>query len=244
MTSAVDKATGDMKLARSSLRDQAVGLLRDLVISGKIPAGARINEAELADTMGISRGPLREAIQRVGAEGLIEFRGNRGAFVKEISLEDARLIFEVRVALESAAARRVAQIGSTDAITDLERQVAQLDDCLQSGAERAGAAPDRMLELNNDFHLKILELSQNPYLQRYGSDLHTQLRVARLHSEYSPALAKRAQAEHRKILRAMIKRDEDGAAAAMTDHLTRALGRFETQLVAVDAEAGRTPKNR
>jgi DNA-binding GntR family transcriptional regulator len=93
------------KLSRISLRDQAVHALRTMIVNGAMAGGERINEAELAATLGISRGPLREAIQRVGAEGLIEFQRNRGAFVREIALEDIEDMYEARVIIESMAAR-------------------------------------------------------------------------------------------------------------------------------------------
>ena len=228
MTSAV-AGGGPRKLARSSLRDQAVEALREMVISGAIPAGARINEAELAEQLGISRGPLREAIQRVGAEGLVELRGNRGAFVREIAVGDVRLIYEVREALESAAAQRAALVASAAEIAELERQVAEVDEIIQSGDAHTGDSNNRVLELTNDFHLAVLEMCQNPYLQRYGNDLHVQLRVARLHSEHSPERAKQVLEEHRAIVAALSKRDGAAASKAMSEHLMNSLARFEAQ---------------
>jgi DNA-binding GntR family transcriptional regulator len=200
-----------------------------MVISGALPAGARVNEAELAEQLGISRGPLREAIQRVGAEGLVELRGNRGAFVREISMEDVRLIYEVRGALESAAAQRAARVASAAEIADLERQLAQVDEIIQSGDAQNGDSNKRVLELTNDFHITILELCQNPYLQRYGNDLHIQLRVARLHSEHTPERAKQVLEEHRSIVAAISKRDGAAASEAMSEHLMNSLARFEAQ---------------
>lgn len=228
MTSAVAGGR-PKKLARVSLRDQAVEALREMVISGALPAGGRINEAELAEELGISRGPLREAIQRVGAEGLVELRGNRGAFVREIAVDDVGLIYEVREALESAAAQRAARVATAAQIADLERQVAQVDEIIQSGDAHSGDSNNRLLELTNDFHITILEICQNPYLARYGNDLHIQLRVARLHSEHSPERAKQVLEEHRSIVAALSKRDGAAAYKAMSEHLMNSLARFEAQ---------------
>ena len=203
--------------------------LRDMVINGTIPTGSRINEAELAENLGISRGPLREAIQRVGAEGLIEFRRNRGAFVREIAVDDIRLIYEVRDALESAAAKRAARVATDAEIAELQRQVAQVDDMLASSKGRKSDPHAQILELTNDFHVTVLDVCQNPYLQRYGSDLHIQLRVARLHSEPSMERAKQVVDEHRVIVDAIARRDGPAASRAMSKHLKSSLARFEEQ---------------
>jgi DNA-binding GntR family transcriptional regulator len=114
-------------------------------------------------------------------------------------------------------------------IAELERQVAQVDEILQSGDAHSGDSNSRLLELTNDFHIAILEICQNPYLQRYGSDLHVQLRVARLHSEHSPERAKQVLEEHHSIVAALSKRDGAAAYQAMSEHLMNSLARFEAQ---------------
>ena len=229
MTSSIDGASGT-KLSRTSLRDQAVDALRAMVISGKIPAGNRINEAELAEQMGISRGPLREAIQRVSAEGLIEFRRNRGAFVREIAIDDIRLIYEVREVFESAAAKRAARVAGDDEIADVERQVAQVNTIVDSASANSRASLSRVLELNNDFHITILEICQNPYFLRYGNDLHVQLKIARLQSESSVERAREVVDEHQAVVDALVRRDAAAAGRAMGKHLKQSLLRFEEQM--------------
>jgi DNA-binding GntR family transcriptional regulator len=246
MTSALEGGAG-RKLARTSLRDQAVDALRDMVINGVIPAGSRVNEAELAEMLGISRGPLREAIQRLSAEGLIEFRRNRGAFVRELALEDIRLLYEVREVLESAAAKRAAREANDDQIADLERQIAQVDSIVST--TKRGRAHDphaEVLELSNDFHVTVLDICKNPYLQRYGADLQAQLRVARLHSEPSQEHAEQVVAEHRAIVEAITKRDGAAASRAMSKHLKNSLIRFEQELASatdIPVPQARSPRS-
>ena len=111
-----------IKLSRVSLRDEAVQALRTMIVDGTLAAGTRINEAELAATLGISRGPLREAIQRVGAEGLIQFRRNRGAFVRELALGDIRDMYEARLVIEGMAARWAARHATESQIVALRQQ--------------------------------------------------------------------------------------------------------------------------
>src|SRR5882757_1316895 len=175
MASPVDGVLGDRKLSRHSLRDQTVEVLREAIIRGEIRPGSRINEAELADKLGISRGPLREAIQRVGAEGLIEFQRNRGAFVRELGLDDVRLIYDARQALEGAAAERIAREASNTEIANLRRHLTEADAVLRSRDGTTGdVGTPSMLQTAQSFHVMILQMCGNPYLQRYGIDLHVQ----------------------------------------------------------------------
>jgi DNA-binding GntR family transcriptional regulator len=229
MTSSVDGILTDRKLSRHSLRDQAIEILREAIIRGEIRPGSRINEAELAERLGISRGPLREAIQRVGAEGLIEFQRNRGAFVRELGLDDVRLIYEVRQALEGAAARRVARQASTGDIASLRRHLTEAGQVIRSHTTSSGdTETPSMLRSAQSFHVMLLHMCGNPYLQRSGIDIHVQLRVARLRSDHSPEEALQVVREHRAIVTAIGKRDEAAAAEAMSEHLRKSLVRFET----------------
>jgi DNA-binding GntR family transcriptional regulator len=211
---------GAPKLSRFSLRDQAVHALRTMIVSGSMPGGVRINEAELAATLGISRGPLREAIQRVGAEGLIEFRRNRGAFVREIAVEDIQDMYEARTVIEGLAARRAARWATDAQIAELSTQVEEVDTFLRLNPTTAYPA-------DSDFHLRILELAHNSYLQRTGTDLHVQLRIARLRSGSSPERAREALDEHRSILSSIAARDQDAAGEAMARHLRCSLARLQ-----------------
>jgi DNA-binding GntR family transcriptional regulator len=228
MTSPVDGVLSDRKLSRYSLRDQTVEVLREAIVRGEIRPGDRINEVELADKWGISRGPLREAIQRVGAEGLIEFQRNRGAFVRELSLDDVRLAYEVRQALEGAAAQRIARDASKSDIANLRRHLAEADGVIRSrdGTKRDIGSPS-MLQSARSFHVMVLQMCGNPYLQRYGIDLHVQLRVARPRPDHSVEEARHVLKEHRAIVTAIAKRDEAAAADAMSKHLLKSLARFE-----------------
>jgi DNA-binding GntR family transcriptional regulator len=209
-------ATAAGLLSRVSLRDQAVEVLRDMVISGSLSAGERINEAELAARLGISRGPLREAIQRLGAEGFIDFRQNRGAFVRAITLDDLHYMYEAREIIEVRAAVLAADRATEAGIVKLQTMLSAVDELLSEDAE--GSYP-----IEYDLHELVLELSGNPYLQRAGVDLQNQVRLARIRSGSSPERARQALIEHHRIISAIASRDGDGAAEAMTDHLRQSL---------------------
>jgi DNA-binding GntR family transcriptional regulator len=209
---------GSAQLSRIPLRDQAVEVLRDLIIRGVLKAGARLNEVELATMLGISRGPLREAIQRLAAEGIIEFQQNRGAFVRRVSLEDLRQMFEVRELIERKAAMLAASRATDEQIAAVQALLDAVDKRL--GRSVTASSPG---EPELDLHLYVLELAGNPYLQRAGSDLQTQVRVARVMSGNSPEWIQEALEDHRDILSAIATRDAKAAARAMSKHLAGSL---------------------
>jgi DNA-binding GntR family transcriptional regulator len=207
-------------LNRVPLRDQIVEVLRDMVVSGALSPGERINEAELAARLGISRGPLREAIQRLGAQGFMEFRQNRGAFVPTITLDQARQMYEVRELIEVKAAMLAAVRATDAAVARLLGLLKTVDDSLRN--DTTGAYPTEF-----DLHELVLDLSGNPYLQRVGIELQNQVRLARIKSGRDPERARQALTEHHLIISAIASRDADGAAQAISEHLHNSLVSLE-----------------
>ena len=202
-------------LSRMSLRDQAVEVLREMLLSGGLAQGDRINEVELAGRLGISRGPLREAIQRLGAEGIVEFRQNRGAFVRTIGAEDLDQLFQFRELIECKATELVATRGSAADIARLREHVE-----VTGASLRAGEAYPRTA---GDLHRLVLEMCGNPYLQVAGDDMHNQVRLARTQVRRGPQWAADVQEEHDRIVTALERRDPDAAARAMAEHLRSSL---------------------
>src|ERR1700722_14473915 len=194
-------------LNRVPLRDQAAEVLRNMVVSGALSSGDRINEADLAARLGISRGPLREAIQRLGAEGFIEFHQNRGAFVRTFDLDDLRQMYEARAVSEVKAAQLAARRATDDGIIRLQDLLSAVDAVLRT--DTTGAYP-----VEFDLHELVLDLAGNPYLQRAGTDLQNQVRLARIKSGSSPERARQALTEHHDIIAAIAARDPKRAGKA------------------------------
>jgi len=209
-------ATPSGPLNRVPLRDQAAEVLRNMVVSGVLSSGDRINEAELASRLGISRGPLREAIQRLGAEGFIEFHQNRGAFVRSFNLDDLRQMYEAREVIEVKAAQLAAARATEDGITRLQDLLTSVNAVLRT--DTTGAYP-----VEFDLHELVLDLSGNPYLQRAGIDLQNQVRLARIKSGSAPDRAREALTEHQDIITAIAARDPKRAGKAMTNHIQNSL---------------------
>ncbi len=209
---AADSAATSTRVASWNFRDQAFGILRQQLLDGTYEPGSRLNEVEIADAMGISRGPLREALQRLVAEGLVVVVAHRGAFVRSFSPLELQQMYEFREIVESGAARLAARRATDEAVGGLRamlRETAQLLDTTAGSVYPASP----------DFHRRTLELSGNPALLRAGTELQTQAKMARRSSGRLPGRARAAFDEHLVIVDAIGRRDPDAAQNAMTRHL-------------------------
>ena len=199
----------------NSFSDRVERALRDRILHGEVAPGERLNEVEIASELGVSRGPIREALQRLASDGLVELQAHRGAFVRRLGPAEVRDLFEVRMALETTAARLAAQ-RATDA------QLADLDALVHAGAEPIGHA-DVRFQGARDLHARLAEATANPALAAHLTLVNQELRLLRTRSGEVPARAEHAVAEHAEIVAAVRAGDADGAASAMDAHLRSAL---------------------
>ena len=199
----------------NSFSDRVERALRDRILHGEVAPGERLNEVEIAGELGVSRGPIREALQRLASDGLVELQAHRGAFVRRLGPAEVRDLFEVRMALETTAARLAAQ-RATDA------QLADLDALVHAGAEPIGHA-DVRFQGARDLHARLGEATANPALAAHLTLVNQELRLLRTRSGEVPARAEHAVAEHAEIVAAVRAGDAHGAAAAMEAHLRSAL---------------------
>ena len=199
----------------NSFSDRVERALRDRILHGEVAPGERLNEVEIAGELGVSRGPIREALQRLASDGLVELQAHRGAFVRRLGPAEVRDLFEVRMALETTAARLAAQ-RATDG------QLADLDALVHAGAEPIGHA-DVRFQGARDLHARLAEATGNPALAAHLTLVNQELRLLRTRSGEVPARAEHAVAEHAAIVAAVRAGDADGAAAAMEAHLRSAL---------------------
>lgn len=199
---------------RDTIRSRSLEAIRNLILSGGLPPGSRINEVELASTLKISRGPVREAIQRLGAEGLVRIVDHRGAFVREFEADEIVALFELRTILESAGAELAAERRSP---ADVRRLARLLDDTATLLEVQDDAYPQDL-----DFHLALVGCAGNPALSDAAHDVHQRLRLARLMSSAMDNRARRAHAEHADILAAIERGDAAAAGRLMSEHLGEA----------------------
>ena len=200
----------------TTIPDRIFSLIKEAIVEGDIPAGSKISEPELARAYGISRGPLREAIGRLEACGLVVRRPNVGARVVTLSSSQLIEIFHVREALEGMAARLAAQHMSDEEIADLRRLLGQHGEQIERDTEHAYFQREGDL----DFHYRIVQGSHNTrMINLLCNDLYHLVRLYRYQFGMSSKRGPRAFVEHEHIVDAIERRDAEMAELMMRAHI-------------------------
>ncbi|ODT82429.1 GntR family transcriptional regulator [Devosia sp.] len=202
----------------ASLSSEALDMVVAAITSGEFQPGERLSEAELARRLGISRGPLREALGRL--EGRLVTRTPRiGVRVIELSKRNLEDLFYTREALEGMGARLACERIST-------QEVARLRDLLNSDGRQPEVAAGEAYSprsTDDDFHLSIIKAAHCEQIERLLMDqIYYQLRIHRRKSSTLPGRARAALIEHESIVVALEARDPDQAEKAMRTHLRNA----------------------
>jgi DNA-binding GntR family transcriptional regulator len=199
--------------------------LRRLILQGEFEMGARLGEVELAARLELSRTPIREALRRLAADGLVEMASNRGARVASWSDADIDETFVLRSILEGHGAALAAANLDVQAIEGLEKLCDRME---ALGSRRLGAEVDDLNALNREFHERVLHGAGSPRLPALVSSL-TQMPLAkRTFSRYSDEAMARSSAHHRELVAAFRARNAEWARAVMVAHVQAA--RFEVSL--------------
>ena len=189
--------------------------LERLIFDGKIKAGERINESNLAAHFKTSRGPLREALQALGEQGLISFARNRGAFVRRMGLDEAEELYDLRAALDDEVGRKLAGSLTDERATSLEALLGEMD------ANVSANDVARYYVNNLRFHDLLVRYTGNRRLAGMYRRVIKELHLFRLGGLYAGGAAI-SNVEHAYILRAIQTGDADGAAQAMRSHVEAA----------------------
>jgi DNA-binding GntR family transcriptional regulator len=227
---AVDSRSFKRRLGEehSSLHGQVIAELRRAILTGRLKAGERLVEGKLADELGVSRNPVREAIRVLASEGLVDVAERRGASVAIMSDSEARETIEVRALLEGQNARLAARRHDKELIKRIEA-------VLKKGTAAVAAGRfDHLFELNQQFHDALAAAGQNRVLSEMLQKLRD--RTAMLFAPMSPSRQSRSWNEHAQILRAIIDGDERAAAALAAEHVMRAGADFLAGIDAVGEE--------
>ena len=193
--------------------------IRAGVLDGTFPPQTQLGEVELARQLQVSRGPVREAMQRLIQEGLLRSERNRGVFVVELDDDDARDIYVARAAVEKAAAVRVTRRADPDDLAALDGVLARLEEAVEnSWAE--------VVEIDMEFHNTIVERCKSERLQRMFRTLvaETRLCLVRLEPFYPEKGS--VVAEHRDILEAIRGGNEDLVRQLIDHHMEEAAARL------------------
>jgi DNA-binding GntR family transcriptional regulator len=198
----------------SSLSDQVYRHLRHAIINGQIMAGTRLVELEIAAQMGTSQGPVRDALQRLERDGLVERHARSATFVTSIDRDEMYALFVIRSEIEAVAIRRAArtitgaQCDSLQVLVDAMRDAAQADDMAT------------LVEHDLHFHQMICELSASKTLLYAWNPLYSQIQrfVAQTHKGYFETLMEIAET-HQPIVDILRQRDAEEAARLIKQHI-------------------------
>ncbi|MBX3702320.1 MAG: GntR family transcriptional regulator [Steroidobacteraceae bacterium] len=201
--------------------DRAYEAVRSGIIAGRYLAGARLTEQEIATAVGVSRTPVREALRRLDAEGLVDFTPNLGAVVTTWTEEDSDEVFDLRAMLESHGARRATTRATAEQVAEL-RRLAEAQ--LRESVERRAGHLERIADLNSQFHRRLQEAAASARLARALAALIEAPLMMRTFQKYTPEDLQRSAQHHLEIVRALEARDPDWAASVMLSHIHAARG--------------------
>ena len=202
-------------LAPRALYEEVAELLRQRIFAREMEPGSWIDELRIAQQLGISRTPLREALKVLAAEGLVTMKVRRGAYVTEVSEKDLRDVYHLLALLEADAVSHVV-VCASDA--DLAELLA-----MHQALERALADRDRFFSLNEAFHRRLLELSDNRWRLQMVEDLRKVMKLNRHHSLFRQGRIEQSLAEHGSIMKALMARQSKEVAQCMLQHFANGL---------------------
>jgi phosphonate utilization transcriptional regulator len=200
-------------LQSSSLASVVQQEIERRILQGELAPGAKLIEAALAEALGVSRGPVREAFRMLEEAGLVRQEKNRGAFVRSIPLDEAMEIFDLRAMMDEAVGRRLAEVITTEQL----RQVRAMVEAMEQ-AVKAGDADSYHL-LNLDFHDKLVAFSGNRKLTSIYRRLINELSLFRRMNLADAKLLPISAGEHRAIVKAIATGDTQAAGQAMRQHV-------------------------
>jgi len=236
----VDRTTTRTSLSRldplkpsESLAQQAASELRQRILAGDFAGGERLVEAQIARQLGISRGPVREALRQLRAEGLVEEEPRRGTFVMSMSADDIREVFDLRAALEVRAVRLLMTARDSEPLTRLRESLTAIRKAVDDG--------DRSMAARSDlaFHAALCQLSGNQRLYSvFVSNAALLQALLRLDDESLYESLDELFAEHEELVTVVESGDVGRAEQLIDEHLEQTKTRLlkhATQLAAVRA---------
>jgi DNA-binding GntR family transcriptional regulator len=179
-------------------------------LSGKIPLGSPIVEVEVASELNISRSPVREALKKLEAEGLVNYFAGRGAFVIQITKQDLEEIFELRLIFELSSLRKAAKNIHPGFWNEIEKAVMDIDE---------NSSPEEFYAVDYRLHHTIIHCCDNKRLELFYLRMETQIDIVRRISAKNPDHFVNSKGYHLKIIRAMKNKDVDTAVKHLEEHI-------------------------
>lgn len=200
-------------LQSNSLTSVVQAELERMILSGELAPGAKLTEMTLAAQLGVSRGPLREAFRMLEEAGLVRTEKNRGVFVRDIPIEEAIEIFDLRAAMDELVGRRLAETITPAALKEIRAMVDAMEQAVKAKDAR------RYHLLNLEFHDRLVELAGNGKLTAIYRKLIKELSLFRRLNLADGWLMPISASEHRQIVKAIASGDPEAAGRALFDHV-------------------------
>ena len=204
-----------LTLTPKALYEEVAELLRQRIFSNELAPGSWIDELRLAEAYGISRTPLREALKVLATEGLVTMKVRRGAYVTEVSDKDQRDVYHLLSLLESDATGVVAQQATEAELTEL----AQLNQELKAATQNT----ERFFEINEQFHMRLLEMANNRWRTQLVLDLRKVMKLNRHNSLFKSGRIEESLQEHQDIMDALLAHDAALSQQRMQTHFKNGL---------------------
>ena len=205
----------ETSLSPRALYEEVAELLRQRIFNRELAPGSWIDELKLAEEYGISRTPLREALKVLATEGLVTMKVRRGAYVTEVSDSDLANVYHLLALLESDAAEVVATKATDAQIRELQS--------LHNELEKAVKNRERFFEINEAFHMRLLEIANNRWRDQMVADLRKVMKLNRHNSLLKSGRIEESLLEHRAIMAALVARDAAETAQRMREHFKSGL---------------------
>ena len=204
-----------LSLAPRALYEEVAELLRQRIFRRELEPGSWIDELKIAEEYGISRTPLREALKVLAAEGLVTMKVRRGAYVTEVSEKDLADVYHLLSLLESDAAGVVAQRATPAQRAELQ--------ALHQELEAAVNDRDRFFTVNEQFHMRLLEMADNRFREQMVADLRKVMKLNRHNSLFKTGRIDESLAEHRAIMSALLSGQGELTMQRMREHFENGL---------------------
>lgn len=213
----------------NTLAHRVYEIIKDRILSAELPPGTRLKDNELARTFGVSNTPIREAMRELEKDGLIETIPYRGRFVKEMSIEETREVYDVRMALEALAARLASKRITESQLEKMEKTVQEYAIAFERDDITGG------LEADLAFHDLIVQASGNNTLLQIVRDLANRIQVLR-QLDKGKMRRKQSMEDHKAILQALKEGDGEKAEAQVCRHIAKGKENVIRLLMAGESE--------
>lgn len=198
--------------ANQSSVDKVYDQVRSMATNFEFKPDERINEGELANRLGTSRTPLREALNRLVAEGFLKFHNGRGFFCRSLDPAQILALYEARQAIECEALRLAVQRADDAEIDEVKVFLQETE-----GAYSSSSSPQELVELDEAFHFRIVHMSKNKELEKLLANVNAKIRYVR----WIDMSERRGitPAAHVRIVEALAARDEEAAVGELRAHI-------------------------